>query len=357
MGVNDITLKSLLLGDFGASPSAVNALAQNAGSVFGRDWAGNFLLGTQVSACNLQTFTSSGTWGKPSVGQFTLVFLVGAGAGGWSGQSQNGGQFTASGGAGGGGGGYTYNFYRTALLPNQVSVTVGAGGSGGPEITAAAGLTSSNFGQPGAAGGTSYFGDIATGSVNGGTITWGCTARGGTVGVNAQAAGQGGAGTWLGGYSGVGLTGAAGTAPTILASSYAAGGGGGGGGCTTAAAFGGGSGGSAGANTFSAGSGLLVGGSAGTSGLNGTSGSPGSTSSAASPRGGGGGGGGGAAYDAGSTGVTRRGGAGGNGATYGGGGGGGGAANVGVGGVASTNTAISGVGGTGGNGLVIVITW
>jgi hypothetical protein len=84
-----------------------------------------------------QTFNSSGTWTKPSTGNFVRIQMWGGGGGG--------GRASNAGWAGGGGGG-GYNEYVVPLswLASSVSITVGGGGAGatGNGSGAAGGITS-----------------------------------------------------------------------------------------------------------------------------------------------------------------------------------------------------------------------
>ena len=75
---------------------------------------------TSDLGATVQTFTSSGTWTKPSTGTVANVYMWGGGGGGGGNSNMNGG---------GGGGGYAeYNIPLTDL-GNTVSVTVGSGGA------------------------------------------------------------------------------------------------------------------------------------------------------------------------------------------------------------------------------------
>jgi hypothetical protein len=93
-----------------------------------------------------QTFTSSGTWTKPTTGTMAKIEMWGGGGGGGSNGTDN---------FGGGGGEYATIILPLSSLPASVSVTVGAGG---PASTSTP-------------GGTSSFGAYltASGGSNGGT--------------------------------------------------------------------------------------------------------------------------------------------------------------------------------------------
>lgn len=121
---------------------------------------------------NIQTFTLSGTWTKPSIGTFADIEIWAPGGGAGSGSKQAGG--SCGGGAGGGGGSYFRVRVPLASLPATVTVVVGVGGLGGPAVTAASG--NGNDGSP---GGSSSFGDlfVANGGLGG---------RGGVLDGNAD---------------------------------------------------------------------------------------------------------------------------------------------------------------------------
>jgi len=97
-----------------------------------------------------QTFTSSGTWTKPSSGSFAIIEVWGGGG--------SGGLYNSS-GAGGGGGGGGYNVLQIDLssLGSTETVTIGAGG---------AAVSASNAG--GNYGGNTTFGSYLTGYGGGG---------------------------------------------------------------------------------------------------------------------------------------------------------------------------------------------
>ena len=96
-----------------------------------------------VGTSQIQVFTSSGTWTKPSSGNMVTVHLWGGGGGGGQGQR----------GAGGGGGG-AYGEYQIKMsdLPSSVTVTIGNGGSVASSPGGADGTSQ------GSSGGTTSFG-------------------------------------------------------------------------------------------------------------------------------------------------------------------------------------------------------
>ena len=124
--------------------SAANVLPSQSGN------SGKYLTtnGTAASwdaiptGSNVEVFTSSGTWTKPSDGTMAYVELWGGGGGG--GRAGNCG--------GGGGGAYRWGFIPLASLAATVSVTVGAGGVG---------RTGTN--GPGTNGGSSEFAALFAG--------------------------------------------------------------------------------------------------------------------------------------------------------------------------------------------------
>lgn len=134
-------------------------------------------------AANVQLFTSTGTWTKPTAGQ-SMAFIEVWGGGG----SGGGGQ---AGGGAGGGGGYTFTTVPLSELPSSFTATVGAGGA-----------TAAN-GTNGNTGGTS---SIPT-AIYGRSIY----ATGGGGGAQTGAGGSGGAGLIPGNSGGSSASGVGGS--------------------------------------------------------------------------------------------------------------------------------------------------
>jgi hypothetical protein len=121
------------------------------------------ILQTSMRVLHTQTFTSSGTWTKPTGAKLLRVVAV---AGGNSGGS---GELAASnieGGDGGHGGLIVERWIAADILGSTVTVTVGAGGAAvtGPTGGLAANVASN-------LGGTSSFGTAVVASVNSGSVT------------------------------------------------------------------------------------------------------------------------------------------------------------------------------------------
>lgn len=292
--------------------TTTNSLYNQGGTLI---WNGSAL---NTSTVNVQLFTASSTWTKPTSGNFARIVCIGGGGGGASGR--NGGVFSdQTGGGGGGGGAYSEITLPLSLLGSTETVTIGAGGLGG-----AGQSTDFSDGNIGNNGDDSTFGNWvrAYGGTGGFGGVVGFTALGGTGGL---------VGMWPGGDGVVGKN----NVPGDLTTTVLGGGGGGGGGGLDA--------GLTSYNGGLSGAVLVLNHSYATGGVSpGGNGANGSSYGLPLP---GIGGGGGAAGDA-----THNGGAGGNGGLYGAGGGGGGA-------IWSTYGRTSGAGGNGANGMCAVYVY
>jgi len=132
-----------------------------------------------AASATVQTFTSSGTWTKPSGANFVMVEVLGAGAGGGSGR-RGASASLRTGGSGGGGGAFMTKTFLASEIGSRVTVTVGAGGTGGAARTA-----DNSNGVNGVLGGQSAFGNYLR--------VWGGQAGGG--GSNSTTAGGAGGAT------------------------------------------------------------------------------------------------------------------------------------------------------------------
>jgi hypothetical protein len=177
------------------------------------------------------TFTSSGTWTRPTgVNYLVAVIGLGAGGGGAGGRlfagTAGAGSTETVGGAGGGGGG-AWTIFRDLYVGDvsTISIGIGAGGTGGtagPERSKTLTGTAlfSDPGANGAAGGSTTFGTYftATGGGGGTVTTSGASGTGGIAGTISTP--FYGANTIAGGAGGNG--GAAGNTPSANAGSVGA---------------------------------------------------------------------------------------------------------------------------------------
>jgi hypothetical protein len=103
-----------------------------------------------AAGVNVQTFTSSGTWTKPSLAAGSRVLIQAWGAGG------GGGKNSSFGAGGGGGGGYKERWVTLSSLSATETITIGAGG---------AARTTNGFGN---VGGSTTVGTLVTAYGGGG---------------------------------------------------------------------------------------------------------------------------------------------------------------------------------------------
>jgi hypothetical protein len=279
-------------------------------------------LSGKAETTDIQIFTTTGSWTKPTNAKTINVQLFGGGGGGGSGRRDTTALTPKSGGGGGGGGSYLNITIPAIALATTESVVIGAGGAGGAGSTA----SPSGNGATAISGGNTTFSSFICSGGSGGS---GGTANPSNGGIGVLSANNGSASN----ITGVGGNGAPSTLTTVTLF-------GGAGGAAAGAisisgvAFAGGNGGRSSVLGFAGGTGGAAG-SAGAAGTNNVS----ATSGLFAVGSGGGGGG---------AGLTISGGAGGAGGFPACGGGGGGPTQTGT---------TSGSGGAGGDGLAVITTY
>lgn len=236
------------------------------------------------TGADYQSFTSSGTWTKPTTGitaSSLIIVEMWGGGGGGGGTAASG--VSSGGGAGGGGGAFTRDIFLASSVTGTVTVTIGTAGTAGAIAT------------NGSAGGNTLFGSYAT-TYGGGGGGYADTSNNSGSGGSGGGAGSGGV---TGDHNGAATTGGGIGGSSTLSSSGFAGGfgsatGGGSGGSSVYGGGGGSTAGAGGASYYAGGGGGGLTGAGGTStygGAGGAGGNGGNGVAGTAPGGGGGGGG------------------------------------------------------------------
>ena len=171
-GAATLTANNVLLGN-GTSALQVVAPGTNGNVLTSNGTIWTSATPSGGGAINVQSFTSSGTWTKPSGYSASSRVLIQAWGGGASGGRSQGG--------GGGGGGYNERWITLSAMGATETVTIGAGGAG--RTTNAAGN----------AGGNTTVGSLITAYGGGGGCTGGTSGGGGGGQLSAGTAGGSGA--------------------------------------------------------------------------------------------------------------------------------------------------------------------
>ena len=164
LNYNNLTNKPTIPSAYGDSnvDSHLNRSSASSGDSLtwnGSDYAWSAPSGGGGGA-DVQEFTSSGTWTKPSGCSIVEVHVFGAAGGGGGGGTTNGTVTASTSGnvflpsGGGSGGSYVSYTFEASDLGSTVSVTVGAGGTGG------SGTNSTTVYNHGSVGGNSSFGTL-----------------------------------------------------------------------------------------------------------------------------------------------------------------------------------------------------
>jgi len=170
--LQDVSTNNRLLGRSTAGAGSIeeitvgSGLSLSAGTLSASGGGGGYQI-------QVDTFTTSGTWTKPTFAKQVKVYVLSGGAGGGSGARRD---ITSgrSGGGGGAGNCYASLMIEASALASTVPVTVGAGGTGGASVS-----VNDTNGNSGVAGGASSFGGYIASNVptggGGGTTSSGAS--------------------------------------------------------------------------------------------------------------------------------------------------------------------------------------